>query len=123
MISGVDHEAIFHFTPDDNDSTQEYFLRMDKAESQQQRIIIEYICECKVTLLKEWVIKTIKSHKFESSTKGKNLNFAHAFPLILYLDENRNNNCEIPQNEQKKRRVEILPLVLKKSLSTDGNSL
>ena len=46
MISGVDHEAIFHFTPEDNDSTQEYFLRMDKAESQQQRIIIEYIYEC-----------------------------------------------------------------------------
>ena len=40
---------------------------------------------------------------------------------LLYIDENRNNNCEIPQNEQKKRRVnEILPLVLKNHFKTDG---
>ena|SRR3990167_1467804 len=110
-ISGTSYESTFQINADQLEQEFEFFLKVDKLKDCKQRIIIEYICDTETVVLEDWNIETLKSHKFESSKKGKALVFTDVSPLVLYPDAIAQSN-ESFEPETKKKRLNPLPTQL-----------
>ena len=103
-ISGTTYNSTFQLYAG-KQVEQEFFLKIDKKEHCKQRIIIEYIYDSKRVVLEDWKIETMKSHKFESSKKGKALVFDDVSSLVLYPDVIAQPNFESFEPETKKKRL------------------